>query len=1365
MAKCPELDWRAHDLSDEYKLFKQRMDLFFLDIGLTDEAKQAVKIKIALGVEGLRRINSSGLSAEDQKDPKKIWDMFDAKLNVKVNFRVHRLELMRYKQKPEETIDDFVGRCREKAKDADFTDEELAERIVELTIASTKSEQFQKELLEKDKGFSIDNLLKEGRKFEAIAIGGRRLNDVTGMGIDFIKHDRKQPPTYKDECRNCGLHHPPRRCPAYKDTCKSCGIKGHWAKKCRGGRKQTPRNRDRNDRQRSSPHRRRRQSRSRQQSRDRRSAKVNELYDSDQSEDHTDNDNETPEFHDIKVSDINLESIDRSEAYTVIDVVCPWMTGQHKLKLKVDTGASGNTLPLRTLKLMYEDEKKRIDVLHPTTAQLTAYNGTAIKCLGCIDMPCHYKDSAWITQRFYVVDTPRPAVIGLPACEALQVVTIHEVTRNDQLPDTTPARHQSIEDLKSRYPGQFDTIGSFHGAAKIHLKDDARPYIDAPRKCSIHIKPILKAELDTMVAKGIIRKVEYHTDWCSSITTAIKKDGSIRVCLDPKRLNNEIKRCPHKIPTLEELSPAFAHAKYFSKLDAKSGYWAVHLDKDSQDLTTFRTPFGRYCYNRLPFGLAISQDVFQQHMDNILERVPGCVGIADDVAVLGRTIEEHDHNLERLMTVAQEEGLVFNSSKCILRMNQIEFFGSVYSDTGVRPDPRKIEDINAMPTPQGKDDLQRFLGMVTYLAAYVPNFSDKAKPLRDLLKKDVPFVWHEDHEHTYNDLKKAVTSDCCLQYYDPDKLTVLEVDASMKGLGACLLQDNKPVAYASKSLSTAQSNYSNIEREMLAVVFGITRFHTYLYGKRFVVHSDHKPLEMISRKPLTSAPPRLQRLLVKIQGYDFEITYRPGSTMVLSDTLSRLPNPYKKEDVDLDHHVDNISIDLVNFGSNKQEALQTETSRDPVLRELQQIIVTGWPETIKEVPMDIRPYWSIRDELGVSHGVIFKGRQVLVPEPIRADILQQLHQSHMGIEKTRRLAHDSVYWPRINQDIESLVKKCEVCQENQPKQRNEPLEPHDIPTKPWMKLASDMFTIDGDDYLLMTDYHSKYPVLCKMPNTRSETVAKAASTTFSMLGAPAEIVSDNGPQYAGQPFKDMCQKWAIKHTTSSPRYPRSNGMAERTVRTVKTLIRKCKKSKQDLQLAMLHLRATPVDAGIPAPAEILFGRPVRTNLPSHHHPSTSYKSTETFNKLEEKKGRMKSDHDKKAGQELPPLYMGQKVRVLNDNNKMWEPAQVTLVCKEPRSYEVTTPNGSTRRRNRSHIREMGTRSIIKDDERHEKIIPKRVRFTDEPAEPQSQTMSSNESRDRTTNNQPENGLKTTQETTTRSGRVSRKPARFRDDHM
>ena len=425
--------------------------------------------------------------------------------------------------------------------------------------------------------------------------------------------------------------------------------------------------------------------------------------------------------------------------------------------------------------------------IQPADTTLTAYNGKPIECIGKMFIQCRYKGSGWHNKEFFIVDVEGPAIFGLESSKDLGLVTIHV----DTLLQSEPHKNVDINTLKNRFPDLFDRIGSFEGEATLTLKEDAIPVIDRPRKFAIHMAEELKVELDKMEQEGIIRKVTEHTDWCSSITVPRKKDGSIRICIDPQKLNDNLKRFPHKIPTVEEVNPAMSSARYFSKLDAKAGYWSVHLDNNSQLLTTFRTPHGRYCWRRLPFGLKVSQDIFQARMDEILEGLNGVVGIADDITVFGETEKEHDANLIALMKRAQEKGLAFNSNKCHIKTDKITFFGNEYSKEGLRADPSKVEAIMNIPTPSNKKELQQFLGLMTYLSQFIPHFSEKTSDLRDILKKETPWYWEQHHQRCFEELKQSIKTSRALRFYNPKEDVELEVDASIKGLGAALIQNGR----------------------------------------------------------------------------------------------------------------------------------------------------------------------------------------------------------------------------------------------------------------------------------------------------------------------------------------------------------------------------------------------------------------------------------------------------------------------------------------------------------------------------------------------------------------------------------------------
>ena len=1040
--------------------------------------------------------------------------------------------------------------------------------------------------------------------------------------------------------------------------------------------------------------------------------------------------------------------------------------------MKIDTGAMGNTLPLRTYRQMMPENMKADGTPDETKinskkiASLTAYNMTPIKCFGSINLLCNYGTSQWKKFEFHIVDVQSAAVCGLPMAEELGLVTLHCAIN---MPSTT-TKIESAEHIKQLYPDQFDKIGNLPGTAKLYLQENAVPFIDPPRKYSIHLKPKLQSELDKMEAQGVISKVKGHSDWCSSLVTSIKKDGSLRLCLDPKKLNQALRRCPHKTQTIEEISHHFHGAKYFSKLDAKSGYWGVALDVESQLLTTFRTPFGRYKFLKLPFGLSVSQDIFQEKIDQILEACPGTVGIADDIAVFGKTEEEHDKNLINLLEQAKKSGLTFNSSKCSIKQSEINYYGVVISSGGMKPDDHKVDDLKAMPAPTSKTELQEFLGLITYLSPFISNLSSQAEPIRELLRKDVPFEWSADYQKVFDHLKTLISTDACLKYYDSEAPTYLMVDASQRGLGAALLQPDKqsngsygsdllPVAFASKSLSKAQKNYVNIEREMLAITFGIKRLHTYLYNRPFVVLSDHKPLEMICQKPLTVAPARLQAMLLSVQEYDFTVRYAPGTTVGLADALSRLPNPANNDDLlthaNMDMPDTDIRIEHIQFSQDILDRIRRATQDDPTLCELKQVIYNGWPDTQQGLPKQLRTFWSYRDELSIDDALILKGERIYIPEPIRADIIKNLHTGHLGIVKTQLRAKKDVYWPNINSDIENACKGCEICQKHHKSQTAEPLMQTDVPPKPWCTVGTDIFQIGDVHYIIIADYFSKLPIVEALPKpATSETVANIMKRYIGIFGIPDIVRSDNGPHFIGQAFVQLQRRFGFTHITSSPRYPKSNGFIERQIDTVKRTIIKAKESGQDSDLALLRLRTTPISNKIGSPAELMFQRRIKDTLPFKGLP-TDPMHDHNKDELHDRRNLQKQYHDR-GTKPLPPLFRGQQTRYQDVVTGKWLPATVQAKASEPRSYVIKTSDGQTLRRNRIHLREVDAPSNDQPEPQGARDMPTSRPFSETPTQNGSPPTQPTPDPNSIANAPPASGMKTV----TRSGREIRKPARY-----
>ena len=406
---------------------------------------------------------------------------------------------------------------------------------------------------------------------------------------------------------------------------------------------------------------------------------------------------------------------------------------------------------------------------------------------------------------------------------------------------------KTVEDLKKLYPNSFDRLGSLKGAYNIRIDPLVKPAMHARRKVPIESKEAIDRELDYLIEEEIITEQVEPTPWVSSVTFPRKPNGDVQVCLDPSNLNKAIIREHHKPMTVEEIAHELAGATVYTKADALKAFLQIHLTHEASLLTTFNSHRGRLRFLRMPFGAKMSQDMFQLRMDAILEQCPGVIGIHDDMVIFGVDQEDHDANLINLLNVCQKEGLVLNSKKLELRRERVIFFGAEYSTQGIHPDPKKVQGITEMTAPKDKQQLRSFLGMVNYMGTFIPNLSHHTEPLRAMLKKDNVFHWEDQQTRSFQQVKTLIAikaNTTPLRYYDRNLPVTVQADASLRGLGACLIQKHKgkdqPIAFASKSLTDAETRYANIEWELLAIVFACQRLSTYLLGRSFIAESDHK---------------------------------------------------------------------------------------------------------------------------------------------------------------------------------------------------------------------------------------------------------------------------------------------------------------------------------------------------------------------------------------------------------------------------------------------------------------------------------------------------------------------------------------------
>ncbi|KAK3716424.1 hypothetical protein QZH41_000491 [Actinostola sp. cb2023] len=635
-----------------------------------------------------------------------------------------------------------------------------------------------------------------------------------------------------------------------------------------------------------------------------------------------------------------------------------------------------------------------------------------------------------------------------------------------------------------------------------------------------------------MEDKGIIKKETDPTDWISSMVV-VAKPHKIRICLDPKDLNQALKRPKYQMPTLDELLPKLNNAKVFTTLDAKDRFYQISLDEQSSKLTTFWTPFGRYRYLRMPFGVNTAPEEFECKLQEKLADLPGVEVLRDDMLVIGYgdTQEEadrnHDENLKALLNRAREINLKFNIKKMNLRKTEVKFMGHVITKDGLKPDPEKITAIENMPKPTSKQGLMSLLGFINYFAKFLPKLAQVSQPLRDLTTKNARFVWSSQHDKAFDEVKLLVTSHPVLKYYDVNEEVTFQCDASEKGLGATLLQNGQPVAFASRTLSPTEQRYAQIEKECLAIVFGCTKFSQYITRRaKVTIESDHKPLQSIFKKSLLEAPCRLQRMMLRLQRFNLDVMYKPGPQMYIADHLSRasvpdIGTPETEFQVFALELESICPLTTVKISSERLAQLQKATEQDPVMQTLKTTILIGWPAQRDEVPVHVREFWHFRDELTLHNGVLFKNQRLIIPKALRSEVTARIHSSHLGIESCLRKARDLVFWPSMNSEIKEAITNCSICAEYQAKQQRQPMQSHQIPDRPWSCLSSDLFTLHNKEYVVLVDSYSDFVEVRHLKTTTSATLIEFYKEQFSRHGIPDVLMTDNGPQYTSREFTDF----------------------------------------------------------------------------------------------------------------------------------------------------------------------------------------------------------------------------------------------------
>jgi len=374
--------------------------------------------------------------------------------------------------------------------------------------------------------------------------------------------------------------------------------------------------------------------------------------------------------------------------------------------------------------------------------------------------------------------------------------------------------------------------------------------------------------------------------------------------------------------------------------------------------------------------------------------------------------------------------------------------------------------------------------------------------------------------------------------------------------------------------------------------------HVNDFSQKVTIHTDHKPLKSISKKPISLAPPRLQRMLLRLRTYDVDIIYVGANKVLLSDTLSRLVTPGK------DATIPNLDVriaQVLKIQPTRLETMQQGTKTDPTLTSLQEVITRGWPQSMQDLPQELHPYWSMRDELSILDGLILKGHRVVVPTAQREDTLQRLHDAHQGISATLHRARRTVYWPKLQDDITELVGRCFECQTHA-KKKPSTCERQLQASRPMEILAMDIMEIDRAHFLVCIDFFSGYLMVDRINSLTSDAVITVLTKNFQRFGLCENILSDNGPCFKSEKLGHFCNRLDLKHITSSPHYHQSNGRVERAIQTVKQLWKKTKNSIEIMN-GIIAYHDTPISHSMPSPAELFLNRRINSWLGPLHQPN------------------------------------------------------------------------------------------------------------------------------------------------------------------
>ena len=869
----------------------------------------------------------------------------------------------------------------------------------------------------------------------------------------------------------------------------------------------------------------------------------------------------------------NNQPFHNIDIFTVNDVenegiVKEFKINESNLRFQMDTGAA--------MSIMSEKQWKDIGspALTETSMCPTNYDGTQIETLG--EIICKVKkDSGELNAKFIVVKSGKDyGLIGRNIIDKnMSNIATYSID-TDALP----------------------VISGFTASIALVNENVPLKFVRA-RNIPLHVKEKICDELDVLEKQGVISPVQFSKH-ASPVVWVKKANGRYRMCVDFKAtLNEHIQSDAYPLPTIEDIFGRIGNACKFAKVDLKSAYSQILLDDNARALSVINTSKGLYTVNRLQMGMKNASAIFQKCIEQVVKGLSGIVVYQDDVLVYADSDSQLHKRLAQLRKRLVQRNVTINEQKSVSCTESLTFLGFVFSKEGIKPDNSLVNKITEMPAPENAKELSSFLGMVNYYGRFIMDFAEICVPLNELRNKAaIEFHWNQKCDESFNRLKHILTTKPVLKPFSLQHDSVLTTDASGQSIGAVLSQNGHPILYVSRKLSEAERRYSNIEREGLAIVWACQRLQNFLLGKKFKIETDHKPLLFIFGSECalkTEVSQRLMKFALKMMKYDYEIHYIEGKTNVIADTLSRV------------NYQDNVKVPSVHFSIPTvcTESLKKETAADRFLQDLKRRIVSGEWSNLSKWECNFRRYKHL---LTIDDNDLIRlGSKVVAPRSLHKQIMENAHQSHNGVQSTYTLIQREFFWPHMRQSIESFVKGCNTCQQHRllPRDTTHTWAPE---TAPWTRIHIDWgYHRQVGNILVVADAFSGWIEAIVCNNRTTSTVINVLRSIFARFGVPHLLVSDNAPEFSCQEFKGWLSAIGCSLVHSPEYRPQSNGLAERSVRTIKDGLKCFNPAKSNIysflhRLLFVH-RNTAQRSGR-SPAELLIGRNVRCPIMSQYAP-------------------------------------------------------------------------------------------------------------------------------------------------------------------